>query len=730
MRSEQSIASSSPPALHLLAKPLGADATAGRSWWIGRTLGPYARHPRDWPAAQVFFATMSVITVLYLALYHPYWVLGGDAEFYLAVARNLARGEGYRYNGQPVGLVPPGWPLILAGGMWLTSNIALLKLLLIGSILIFLGCAFGVLRRYASPWWCAAAVLTAAMLQPTWQLSMWFFSDGPFLATSWLALLLAMKARERHLEGAGGPALWARIAVVLALLALAVCIRWSGILWCPIVALAFLDRRPLGSFWPRRIDVMWIAAALSIVIALTTFFALRQALKVDPAEIDPRYGAFEASGYDLVNAEGDPTFSTYTSRLLAGPQWLGVVWWNLAARTRPFREVMFFIAALTVIPLACAGVVGLKRRQWLWLGAAMAWLPVILTWPHAIDRYTMPVTPFLALGTMLGTAWMVRALDQPIAGRWRYGLTIGGLIGLLWGALWVVGDSAWTLAYNLAPRVIGGLLGRIDAAMHLPETVLSAPLIAVALLVVLGVLLLFAVHSAGREHLAQTVPCRLPLVLRRLPLLLVAPAASVLITYNLAAYGLEVWVARDSPTRSEAGSQRALNAIGHFLRQNDERLFPGELAVAPVRALNGVRFETLGPRRNVVWVADRNAIDVPYELAREPPATPGVGPEQTLNPELVDWLRQRNVRWYIVMPMQSRFVHFDRPLWRPRRDPRPDWDWRLYEITPQGAQRMEMRAEPGEVLLVPGLEDARDAPKPASHSKAGSQREPGPTRTK
>lgn len=668
----------------------------------------YAQHPRHWTARQVFFLTLSAAALVLLGVYHGYWTRGGDSEFYLAAARSLARGEGYRYNGQPVGLVPPGWPLLLAGGMWVTSSIALLKLILLGSILIYLGSAFHVLRRYSDPWWAAAATLAMAVAQPTWQLSMWFFSDAPFLAASWLALLLAMQARETWENGGHGLRLWLRVIAVLALLAAAISMRWAGILWWPMIALAFLDGRPLRLLVPaslsrgwRRLDSMWLAALLAGAVAIATFFCLRAALAVDPADIDPRYGAFEATGYDLINQTGEPGLATYRQRVFAGPQWLGVVWWNLAARTRPFREVMFFIAALTVVPLAAAGLAGLARRQWLWLGAAIAWLPVIATWPHAVDRYTMPVAPLLALGTMLGTAWLWRRLREPISSGTVYAALAAGLAALLWSATWLVGSYAWDTLWRLAPSAMAEAFVPVQSALRLPEGMLSGRGVAIITALVLCALLAAVTLAAARQRPGEADGRRrLPVVLRNVPLWLVAPAAIAFALYNATVYAVEVWVSRDPARRHEAGAQKALASIGHYLRINDTRVYPGELAVAPVRATNGVRYETLGPRRKAVFLADRPAVDVPYELSHEPRDG---GTE--LDEELVAWLRQRDVRWYIVMPMQSRFIHFSRPPWESAPEQRRQADWRLYEITFAGARRVEVRDQPGEVLVVPGLED-------------------------
>src|SRR4051812_22123369 len=60
-------------------------------------------------------AVAVTLLVAYGLLQNPYWVTGGDSEVYTCIARSLAQGKGFVFNGQPVAMVPPGWPLLLAG---------------------------------------------------------------------------------------------------------------------------------------------------------------------------------------------------------------------------------------------------------------------------------------------------------------------------------------------------------------------------------------------------------------------------------------------------------------------------------------------------------------------------------------------------------------------------------------------------------------------------------------
>src|SRR6185295_11272654 len=59
-----------------------------------------------------FFITIASLICIYALLQNRYWVPSGDSEVYISIARNIARGDGYTFNGQPVQMVPPGWPVV------------------------------------------------------------------------------------------------------------------------------------------------------------------------------------------------------------------------------------------------------------------------------------------------------------------------------------------------------------------------------------------------------------------------------------------------------------------------------------------------------------------------------------------------------------------------------------------------------------------------------------------
>ena len=50
------------------------------------------------------------------------WSGGGDAPTYALLPQNLLSGKGLTYASQPIALRAPGYPVVLAGLMWLVGS--------------------------------------------------------------------------------------------------------------------------------------------------------------------------------------------------------------------------------------------------------------------------------------------------------------------------------------------------------------------------------------------------------------------------------------------------------------------------------------------------------------------------------------------------------------------------------------------------------------------------------
>src|SRR5439155_14318727 len=127
---------------------------------------------------------VAIIVVSLLAIYgllqNRYWVPSGDSEVYISIARNLARGDGYKFNGQPVAMVPPGWPVVMAGVMKLTPYFLPLKLMAMSCMIGFFAIGYWIARRFVSPTKAAAVILLTSILSVVYPATYWLVSEGLF----------------------------------------------------------------------------------------------------------------------------------------------------------------------------------------------------------------------------------------------------------------------------------------------------------------------------------------------------------------------------------------------------------------------------------------------------------------------------------------------------------------------------------------------------------------------
>src|SRR5688572_20444131 len=136
--------------------------------------------PRAGAASNVDRNYQLLILLILLGLYgllqNRYWVPAGDSEVYIAAARSLAMGEGYRFNGLPVASAPPGWPAMMAVVMKITPYFLPLKLLAMGCMIGSLLIAYRVVRRFVSPRKAMGIILLTALLSHVYQATYWLIS--------------------------------------------------------------------------------------------------------------------------------------------------------------------------------------------------------------------------------------------------------------------------------------------------------------------------------------------------------------------------------------------------------------------------------------------------------------------------------------------------------------------------------------------------------------------------
>lgn len=153
------------------------------------------------------FSLALVLLVVYGLFQNGQWVPGGgDDAYYLAIARNMATGEGYFWKQMPVLAIPPGWPAVLAFLMQVSTSFAFLNLVLM-SMCVGAACVwYFILRRFTSPLGAWLVILLAGTLFEWHRFSFTFYSESLFFLLFAVALLLAMQISEGrggHLEDRG-----------------------------------------------------------------------------------------------------------------------------------------------------------------------------------------------------------------------------------------------------------------------------------------------------------------------------------------------------------------------------------------------------------------------------------------------------------------------------------------------------------------------------------------------
>jgi hypothetical protein len=387
---------------------------------------------------------MGLLLGLYLLLHNGLFVANSDGEYYISIARNLALGRGYNYNGDPVGLVPPGWPLVLAGALRLSTSFEVLSwfttLMMVGASGLWLAVA----RRFVSLPRAAAVVLLGSTL-------FWGYHSAILLQSEAIYCLLLGAAVLLGLQVSDGRDGWGRIACLVGLCAAMVLVRWAGVIGWVLVGAAVVSgqRRP-------ALNRQWIALALSALVAFGVFLGTQKALK--------RMGAGSGHGMDSTESLGPSPFlgdsevpdsgnsallpqsevianvdtqrlsrSIYAlaprggivdavSHLPSAGTWAATALWmpaKLAVSSPGIAHAVNAVGWLLIIPLVVWGWWAIGRQQWLAVGLIVHCALLVMRWSSANERYLVPVAPLLILGIWCGldriTFWTSRPTLKRVA---------------------------------------------------------------------------------------------------------------------------------------------------------------------------------------------------------------------------------------------------------------------------------------------------------------------------
>jgi hypothetical protein len=364
-----------------------------------------------WAAVAGIAVAATVVAHLTSALVGVFY----DDGIYLALARSLAEGHGYRLlylPGQPGAVhFPFLYPLFLAG-LWkiapsFPSNVTLFKganALLLGGFATLL--VLYLRRRLGGRTWAWAALVAAsATVLPLVIVGTVLFSEPLFLVLLVAACWVGDAAREAPSR---------RRTFALALLAgllagAAALTRSLGIAAAVAVPLSLLlARRPRAA----------ALAALGAVACLAPWWLW---VAAHHAELDPALVANYGTYTDLLSQAGWASLSPASLADLARP--LGAV------ALAPLHGWLRFAVGVPALAILGAGFVPLLRRAPALGWALLGYLAVIMPWPVRPDRFLWAVFPVLAVVFALGAAraWGGVSRLRPSAarvGRWAVAATV------------------------------------------------------------------------------------------------------------------------------------------------------------------------------------------------------------------------------------------------------------------------------------------------------------------
>ncbi|MGH7176753.1 MAG: ArnT family glycosyltransferase [Tepidisphaeraceae bacterium] len=385
-------------------------------------------------------------------LENPYWVPGGDSELYVSIARNLATGEGYLFNGQPVRICPPGWPLILAAVMKIWPSFLVMKLITLGCMTGALAVSYRIVRRYAPPKLSVVVILLTALLSHVYSLTFWLHSDALFCLISASAVLLSLQFSE-------GRRSTARAASIVLLGVCGVMVRFAGMLNIVLICAALLDgARP----WRAGRSLLLCLAVAGAVTA--AFFTTRIAMKrfaTPRVAYEDSLVVPDATAMISDAAAGDTAFESKDVSLLSGGigatgtgrRILGYGTWFSYLLWQPFRlapgwPALFYVATffgwIVFAVLAACALVELRASRWLLPAALLYTIILCLRWPHATARYLVPVAPIIMLMIFLGTDALRNAARKPWQRR-----TVSGVAGVGVACIILCNASLWAVEVSV-----------------------------------------------------------------------------------------------------------------------------------------------------------------------------------------------------------------------------------------------------------------------------------------
>ncbi len=210
-----------------------------------------------------------LVGVALVILAYATWIGGpqaprNDGYGYLGLARSLAAGEGYLFNGRPHTTFPPGMAAVLSvvfatvGENFFVFH-GIVALFGLGALLfIYLG-----LKRITDPTTALVVTLVTGVAYRFYSYSGEILTDVPTTMLLWVTLYMCLR-------GLRGRAAWLVFAAAMA--GVVVLFRMAGVLMMGALGVGLLLDTSLGGSWRRR---LWACAAVVVpaVIVAVIFYA-------------------------------------------------------------------------------------------------------------------------------------------------------------------------------------------------------------------------------------------------------------------------------------------------------------------------------------------------------------------------------------------------------------------------------------------------------------------------
>lgn len=342
-------------------------------------------------APRILGAGVLAIVIGFAALYcravAPYWKLTPDSTTYVLGAQSLAHGEGYKEDGAPATLFPPGTSVLLAAG-WIAGggSYRVLNAEVVLAAFASLAILFLLWRDSLGAWGSAAVALLCLG-------SAEFFYQSTFLLSEMFFLFFSLLALWLHRRDSTPGAVLAALAAVM--------VRAVGVTLAAALLLDCLRRRPRR--WAQ-------AAGYCLPLLFAVLWELRN------RRLGWSYTELITENEPWVKESGHASLGALFSRL-AGNLTYGRAVEDLLSNGWTQHLAWAIIPGLIMVFLLVLGCYRLAARG---QSAAVIYsvlfgIAVGLDWPTVIVRLMVPLLPVLfaflvggvaELGERIGSKWI------------------------------------------------------------------------------------------------------------------------------------------------------------------------------------------------------------------------------------------------------------------------------------------------------------------------------------